>query len=50
MPDMIEKGVSIRPLLTSGVFIEQFDFDEWPGSHSNDECVMMPYSDSVFKL
>ena len=50
MPDMIEKGVSIISLLNSSIFSEQFDFDEWPGTHWNDEEIMKPYSGSIFRL
>ena len=50
MPDMIEKGVSIIDLLKSQIFSEQFDYDEWPGTHWNDECAMKPYTGSIFRL
>ena len=50
MTDMIEKGVSIIPLLNSDIFCEQFDYDEWCGTHWNDKEVMKPYSGSIFRL
>jgi hypothetical protein len=34
--DMIEKGISMKPLLDSKIFYHQFDFEEWPQNHDND--------------
>ena len=47
---MIDRNIKISGLLGSNVFTYQFDYDEWPGTHVNDEELMKPYNDSIFKL
>jgi len=48
--EMIERNIHISDLLNSKVFLHSFDYDEWPGTHANDEELMKPYNDSIFKL
>jgi len=42
--------VLIKPLLDSEVFSFNFDFDEWPGSHYNDEEVIRPFNVNIFQI
>jgi len=36
--------------LDSKVFSYTLDFDDWPGTHTEDEEVSIPYSGSFFNL
>ena len=52
---LFEKGeaLKISPLLESKIFYYEFDFDEWPGTHSNDtdgEPLSRPYTESLFEI
>lgn len=49
-PSIIEKGILVAELLNSQVFSKTFDFDEWPGTHTNKELYLRPYNDSIFNL
>lgn len=44
----MEKGIFISDLLTSEVFKKDFDFDEWPQTHTYDAKMLMPYNGSMF--
>ena len=48
LPSLIEGGTKLESLLTSNVFTIECDFDEWPGSHPNDEEIIKPYNKSLF--
>jgi hypothetical protein len=37
-------------LLESKVFCFQFDFDEWPSTHVDDETYYRPYNGSIFDI
>ena len=50
LPVFLEKGIHCHSLLDSQVFSRQFDFDEWPSSHTNDETHLRPYTGSIFKV
>ena len=50
MPLLFEKGIEIYNLLQSHIFSFEFDYDEWPGTHSNDEKYLRPYNDSIFDI
>jgi hypothetical protein len=45
-----EKGIEISQLLESKIFSFDFDYDEWPGTHSNDQKYRRPYNDSIFNV
>jgi hypothetical protein len=47
---IIEKGLAITSLLESKIFRFDFDFDEWPSTHTNNKEFRRPYSHSVLKL
>jgi len=46
----MEKGIFISDLLTSEVFKKDFDFDEWPQTHTYNAKMLMPYNGSMFQL
>jgi hypothetical protein len=37
-------------LLNSNIYNFEFDFDEWPEVHHNDESFLKPFNDSIFEL
>ena len=37
-------------MLDSNIFNYTFDFDDWPGSHVNNEFCLRPYNESIFVL
>ena len=37
-------------LLESEVFYFQFDFDEWPSTHTDDETYYRPYNGNIFDI
>lgn len=46
----MEIGISLSALMQSEIFIFQFDYDEWPGIHENDQQLLRPYNKSIFDL
>lgn len=46
----MEKGIEVTPLLESSIFNVSFDFDDWPGSHPNEEKSIQPYNGSYFDI
>ena len=50
MSDLLEKGIEISPLLSSKVFCQTFDFDEWPSTHTNQDDCTKPFNASYFDL
>ena len=49
-PVLLEKAISVFPLLDSNVFSLKFDYDEWPSSHTNNDTHFRPYNDSIFNI
>lgn len=47
---MLEKGVECYSLLCSNVFQYEFDYDEWPGTHTDDTEYERPYNESIFYI
>lgn len=50
MDKLINKGVEVSPLLNSNIFAFQFDYDEWPSTHTDDDSYLRPYNGSIFEL
>lgn len=50
MHKLINKGVEVSSLLNSQIFAFQFDYDEWPSTHTDDNSYMRPYNGSIFDL
>ena len=46
----MEKGIPISELLQSDVFKLDFDYDEWPQTHTNYDKIIQPYNGSMFQL
>jgi len=50
LPRIIHKGVEVAALLNSNIFTYQFDYDEWPTTHTDQSLYMRSYNDSIFEL
>lgn len=50
MPLLLAKGILIADLLNSNIFCFDFDFDEWPATHTEHEHYRRPYTGSLFEL
>ena len=50
LPILLDKGIACADLLGSDIFKMSFDYDEWPGAHTNDESILRPYNDSIFEI
>lgn len=50
MPQLIEVGIPIKPLLDSQVFNYEFDFDEWPTTHYNSEDCILAFNENMFQI
>ena len=46
----IQKDIPITKILSSSIFNYTFDFDDWPGAHTDDSECLRPYNDSIFVL
>ena len=44
------EGTDLIELMSSDVFKYTFEFDHWPGVHSNTEKLIKPYNGSIFDL
>ena len=49
-PELVEKGITIRPLLDSNVFNHEFDMDEWPANHYNPTECTRAYNENFFLI
>mgnify|MGYP000011379037 len=49
-PLLFEKGIEVTSLLQSEIFSYTFDYDEWPGTHDNEETYLRPYNESIFNI
>ena len=47
---LIDKGIAVSPLLNSNIFCYQFDYDEWPSTHFDQETYLRPFNGSIFGL
>lgn len=52
MPQLIELEIPLTELLDeeSKIFTIEFDFDDWPGNHYNDEECIRAYNGSYFDI
>lgn len=50
IPDLLEKGIDLHELFNSNIFTHTFDYDQWPGSHINNDTIIRPYNDSLFRI
>ena len=49
-PQLLEKGILIKPLLDSNVYNYQFDVDEWPSNHYNPTETVRAYNENFFLI
>jgi len=47
---LFNKGVELTNLFSSNVFQFKFDYDEWPGIHTEQDFFIRPFNDSVFRV
>jgi len=47
---LLEKGIEVASLLDSNVFSFTFDYDDWPGSHTDQDTYLRGYNHSIFQL
>ena len=47
---MMDKGIKLRTLFSSKVFLYEFDYDEWPTISTDTNRILKPYNGSIFKL
>ena len=48
--EFFNKGIDVRPLFDSEIFRFDFDYDEWPGTHNNQEPYIRPYNQSLYDI
>lgn len=49
-PTLMEKSIPVKPLLEADIFSVTFDYDAWPGNHTNDEECVRYYKESFYQL
>ena len=48
--ELLIKGIKVKPLMDSEIFVYKFDFDEWPSTHVDDNKYTRPYNGSIFDI
>jgi hypothetical protein len=46
--NLVERGIDVKDLLLSNVFVYEFDYDEWPANHTLDTECIRPYNENMF--
>jgi hypothetical protein len=49
-PVLLEKGIEVKPLLDSNIFVFNFDLDEWPSSHFNPDWHLRAFNENIFMI
>lgn len=49
-PILLEKGIEVKPLLDSNIFVFNFDLDEWPSSHFNPDWHLRAFNENIFMI
>jgi hypothetical protein len=47
---LLEKGIEVKPLLDSNIFVFNFDLDEWPSSHFNPDWHLRAFNENIFMI
>ena len=47
---LMDKGVSVNQLFKGNIFVSEFEYDEWPGSHTELQKLIRPYNGSIFDI
>lgn len=50
LKNLLEKGIKIYNLLESDIFCHQFEYEDWPLIHQDNEMKCLPYNESIFQL
>lgn len=48
--ELVQKEVTLKPLLESSIFNLNYETQEWPATSVNTKLVRAPYNQSIFKL
>ena len=48
--ELLEKGLELSCLIEANVFRFQFDYDEWPSTHIDENTYYRPYNGSIFDI
>lgn len=43
-------GIEVQGVFDSKIFNFEFDYDEWPSTHTNDESYIRPYNNSIYRV
>ena len=46
----MEKGVQVNQLFSGNIFTTEFEYDEWPSSHTDLQKLIRPYNGSIFEI
>ena len=47
---IVELGLHVCPLIDSKIFSLEFDYDDWPATHTEEDECIRPYNGSIFDL
>lgn len=50
LAQIMKMNVEVQFLFDSKVFTMEFDYDEWPSTHTNDNMYMRPYNNSIYSI
>jgi hypothetical protein len=50
LPVLLQKGIILHDLFSSNVFTFNYDYDEWPTTHTDPDTYIRPYNGSLFRL
>ena len=50
LPKIMDMGVEVQYLFDSNVFTFDFDYDEWPSTHTNEDTHIRPYNNSIYSI
>jgi hypothetical protein len=43
-------GIEVRELFDCNIFQLEFDYDEWPGTHTDEDTYLRPYNGSIYDI
>ena len=46
----MDKGVQVNQLFSGNIFTMEFEFDEWPSSHTDLRKLVRPFNGSIFDI
>lgn len=48
--ELMHKGLTLQPLLSSNIFYKKLEFEDWPQAHSCLDKMLVPYNGSLFEM